>query len=62
MRITHMLTIVTLAMVVGVSSAQTTLFEDDFSSGTQDGWVQMTNGASAFTYAAGVATIVPAAG
>ena len=37
----------------------TVLLEDDFSNGdTQDGWVQMTNGASAYGYD-GTATIVP---
>jgi hypothetical protein len=42
--------------------AQTTLFEDDFSNGnTQDGWVQMTHGASTYGYD-GTATIIPAAG
>ena len=40
----------------------TVLLEDDFSNGnTQDGWVQMINGASAYGYD-GTATIVPAVG
>jgi autotransporter-associated beta strand protein len=51
----------TFAFSTAVANAETILYQDDFSNGnTRDGWVQMTNGASAYGYD-GTATIVPAA-